>query len=131
MINSCLTTEGRFAFLQGRIQPGHVFKLALYTDKANLGEDTVCYTPINEVVGQGYAAIRLANPVFARVGKLAVMNFPGELLWKNATISAAGCMIFDETLDNLAIAVGSFGSIISSTNDTFRLDPPENLVIFK
>jgi hypothetical protein len=58
------------------------------------------------------------------------MDFPGEVTWANVSISAAGCLIYDETLDNLAIAVGSFGGIISSTNDKFTLSPEADLIKF-
>lgn len=130
MIKSCLTTAGRLAFLQGRIQPEHVFKLALYTDKADFNEDTAVYTPINEVVGQGYVHKVLPKPTFYKSIDIAIMDFPGELVWENSTISAAGCMIFDASLGNLAIAVGSFGSVITSTNDKFTLESSAGLIRF-
>jgi hypothetical protein len=129
-IDTCLTTAGSLAFLQGKIKPNHVFKIALYTDKANLGKSTKVYSPINEVTAEGYRALRLNEPVFSESEEVAVMDFPGEVTWANVSISAAGCLIYDETLDNLAIAVGSFGGIISSTNDKFTLSPEADLIKF-
>ena len=129
-IETCLTTAGRLAFLQGKIKPDHVFKVALYTDKAELGKKTKTYTTANEVNTQGYKAAVLSTPVFSEAEDVAIMDFPGEVTWSNVSIAAAGCLIYDETLGNLAVAVGSFGGIISSTNDKFTLAPEADLIRF-
>lgn len=129
-IETCLTTAGRLAFLQGKIKSNHVFKVALYTDKADLGKKTKFYTKVNEVTAQGYKAAILGTPVFSESKDIAIMDFPGEVTWNNVTIAAAGCMIYDETLDNLAIAIGSFGTVVSSTNDKFTLSPEADLIQF-
>jgi hypothetical protein len=129
-IETCLTTAGRLAFLQGKIKPNHVFKIALYTDKANLGKSTKVYSPINEVTAQGYKPAILNAPVFSESEDVAVMDFPGEVTWANVSISAAGCLIYDTDLADLAIAVGSFGATITSTNDKFTLAPEADLIKF-
>ena len=129
-IETCLTTAGRLAFLQGKVRPDHVFKIALYTDKADLGKKTKAYGTVNEVKAEGYSAATLSTPIFSESDDVAIMDFPGEVTWSNVSISAAGCLIYDETLDNLAIAVGSFGGIISSTNDKFTLAPEADLIRF-
>lgn len=129
-IDTCLTTAGRLAFLQGKIRPDHVFMIALYTDKANLGKKTKVYSPLNEVTVEGYKPMILNKPVFSESEDVAIMDFPGEVTWNNVSISAAGCLIYDKTLDNLAIAVGSFGSTITSTNDKFTLEPSADLIKF-
>lgn len=131
VIESCLTVHGRLAFLRGDVRPDHVFRIALYTDKAELTYATKSYTAVGEVKGQGYSSKTLAQPTYKIEDKLALVSFPGDVVWPNSTISAAGYMIYDETLDNLAIAVGSFGATISSTNDKFTLNPPDGLVVFK
>lgn len=129
-IETCLTTAGRLAFLQGKIKPNHVFKIALYTDKAELGKKTKVYSPVNEVTAQGYKPMILNEPVFSESEDIAVMDFPGDIVWSNVTIAAAGCLIYSQTLDNLAIAVGNFGGTIASTNDSFTLSPEADLIRF-
>ena len=129
-IESCVTTAARLAFLKGEIKAGHVFKVALYTDKANLGPTTKAYTTVGEVAVSGYAAKRLDSPVFSSTDTEAVMGFKGEVVWPNVTIAAAGCMIYDESLDNLAVFVGDFGAIIASTNDKFKLAMAPDLIKF-
>ena len=129
-IETCLTVAGKLAFLEGKVKSDHVFKLALYTEKASLGSDTEVYSRVNEVVADGYEPATLAKPVFSKSGKNAVMDFPGDVKWKNVTIAAAGCVIYDESLDNLVIAVGSFDGTITSTNDSFTLTPAKGLIKF-
>lgn len=130
-IETCLTTAGRLAFLQGRIKPTDVFKVALYTETAELGKGTKEYTKTGEVVADGYNPKQLATPTFSSNDREeAIMDFPGDIVWQNVTISATGCLIYDETLNGLAIAVGAFSSSISSTNDKFTLSPAVDLIKF-
>ena len=130
-IETCLTTAGRLAFLQGKIKPDHTFKIALYTKDAELGKKTKAYTKSGEVSVQGYKPLQLNTPVFSSNDKEeAVMDFPGDVVWNNVSIAADGCLIYDETLDGLALAVGSFGRTITSTNDAFRLEPSADLIRF-
>ena len=130
MMTSCVTSAARLAFLKGQLKPEHVYKIALYTDKANFDDRTKVYTPVNEVQGAGYDIKVLPAPVYGVESKIAFMDFPSDIVWANSTISAAGCMIFNPNLDNMAIAVVSFGIIVSSTNDDFTLSPSARLVRF-
>jgi hypothetical protein len=131
-IETCLTNLGRLNFLKGRIKPEHVFRVALYTSAANLGKKTKVKVSAGEVSVQGYMPLRLAEPVFSiNENDEAVMDFPGDVKWDNVSITARGCLIYDETLDNLAVAVGDFGQDVSSTNDTFTLIPSADLIRFR
>lgn len=131
MITSCTTNAGRLALLKGEVKPDHVFKIALFTSKADLNKSTKTYKPENEVVGQGYSAKTLATPAYGvNEADEAYLDFPATLVWPNATIAADGCMIYDETLGNLALAVVSFGSTISCTNDSFTLTPETATIRF-
>ena len=131
-ISSCVPTAARLAFLKGQIKPDHVFKIALYTEAANLGHATEAYTKQGEVVAAGYAAKELSSPLYDYNAeeKVATMGFDGEVVWPNVTVAAAGCMIYDESLGNLAIFVGDFGAIIASTNDRFKLSMAPDLIKF-
>lgn len=128
MITSCLTNAGRLAFLKGLVKSTHKFKMALYTDKASLDKSTEAYTTAGEVVGVGYAVKLLAEPVYGVKDDVAYMDFPGDIVWDNATIKAHGCMIYDASLSNLAILVVNFGEEISSTNAEFRLAPVTDII---
>lgn len=129
-IETCLTTAGRLAFLQGKIKPNHVFKVALYTELANLGKKTKVHSGVNEVQANGYKPMQLSAPEFKEVDDVAVMDFPGDTTWVGVSITAAGCLIYDASLDNLAIAVGSFGRNVTSTNDKFTLSPEADFIRF-
>ena len=132
MIETCTTNAGRLAFLKGQVQANHVFKIALYKEGATLGKATKSYLKANGVVGQGYAAKTLPSPVYG-VDKddIAFMDFPDDIVWEGATISARGCMIYDETLDGLALVIVDFGKVISSTNGPFTLTPETDMIRFK
>lgn len=130
MIESCITNEARLAFLQGKIKPSHRFKIALYTKEAELGKKTKVYTPVNEVIAQGYTRLQVSAPVFEIINDKAQMGFSGAVVWDDVTISADGCMIFDADLDNLAIVIGSFGDTISSTNHKFEVNLAKDLIVF-
>jgi hypothetical protein len=121
MITSCVTNAGRLALLKGLVKPEHKFKMALYTSAAKFDTSTKVYTPVDEVQGGGYEAKLLPQPEYGLEGHVAYLDFPGDVIWPYATISADGCMIFDVTLDNLALVVVSFGGTISSTNDEFKV----------
>lgn len=123
MIVSCTTNVGRLAFLKGELTSSLVYKLALYTKEANLGKKTIKYASASEVKGQGYEIKTLVTPIYAidENTDLAYLEFSEPLVWKGATISADGCMIFTDTL---AVYIGAFDSTVSSTNDSFTLTLP-------
>ena len=128
MIKTCLTNEGRLAFLKGMVKSTHKFKIALYTNKAKLDKSTQRYTSDGEVIGAGYASKLLAEPVYGVKDDVAYMDFPGDIVWQNATIKAHGCMIYDTNLDNLAILIVAFDAETSSTNAEFRLSPATDII---
>jgi len=131
MITSCLPDAGRLAFLQGKIQPTHRFKVALYTKEANLDRDTVSYTKEGEVVAQGYKAqVIPGQPVFEIKDHVAIMRWEEEVTWDKVTISADGCIIFDADMDNLVLVVGAFDRTISSTEHKFTVLPSTDLITF-
>jgi hypothetical protein len=106
---------------------GHTFKIALYTSSASLDAATTNYTTSNEVVGTGYTAggIALTNVDPTTSGTTAFIDF-ADATWSNATITAAGALIYNTTTDGgtgttNAVAVISFGGDKSSTNGDFTV----------
>lgn len=109
---------------------GHTFKIALYTSSANLDASTTNYTTSNEVVGSGYTAggIALTNVDPTTSGTTAFIDFV-DATWPNATITAAGALIYNTTTDGgsgttNAVAVISFGGDKTSTNGDFVVQMP-------
>lgn len=109
---------------------GHTFKIALYTSSANLDASTTDYTTADEVVGVGYTAggIALTNVDPTTSGTTAFIDF-ADATWSNATITAAGALIYNTTTDGgsgttNAVAVISFGGDKTSTNGDFVVSFP-------
>lgn len=109
---------------------GHTFKIALYTSAASLDASTTNYTTSNEVVGSGYTAggTVLTNVDPTTSGTTAFIDF-ADATWPNATITAAGALIYNTTTDGgsgttNAVAVISFGGDKTSTNGDFVVQFP-------
>lgn len=103
-----------------------VIKIALFTGTATLAPaSTTAYATTNESSGTGYtaggkvltgAAITIDNGV-------AIVDFD-DAVWANATVSAAGALIYNSTKANRAIAILSFGGTKTSTDGDFSVLMP-------
>jgi hypothetical protein len=133
-ITSALCTSFKKELLERKhdfnASSGHTFKIALYTSSASLDAATTDYTTSNEVVGTGYTAggIALTNIDPATSGTTAFIDF-ADATWPNATITAAGALIYNTTTDGgtgttEAVAVISFGGDKTSTNGDFVVQFP-------
>ena len=101
---------------------GNSFKLALYTSSASLGAGTTAYTTSNEVSGTGYtaagAALTSVTPTTS--GTTALCDF-ADLTFGTATVTARGCMIYNDTQSDKAVAVIDFGGDKTSTAGNFTI----------
>jgi hypothetical protein len=103
------------------------FKLALYTSSATLNENTTAYSATNEVPSTGnYSAG--GNTLSVSVtptnsGNVAFISFTNTS-WLNATITANGALIYNNSQSNSAVAVLAFGGDKTSTNGTFAVNFP-------
>lgn len=94
------------------------FKLALYTEAANLNANTAVYTTIGEVVATGYTAggktlVITQAPIIS--GQGVFLNF-GNLLWTAPnSIVARGALIYNSTKANRAVRVIDFGLTVRSS----------------
>ena len=133
-ITSAICTSFKKELLEGKhdfnSSGGHTFKIALYTSSAALDASTTAYSVTNEAVGTGYIAggeiLTNINPQFS--GTVAYIDF-NDVTWTNATITAAGALIYNSTTDggtgtNNAVAVISFGGDKTSTNGNFVIQFP-------
>ena len=102
------------------------FKLALYTDSATIGADTLIYTTNNEVVGAGYTAggntlTVSVTPVSS--GTTAYVSFDNTS-WASSTITARGALIYNSSQSNKAVAVLDFGADKTTSNSVFPITFP-------
>lgn len=90
---------------------------AATTNYSNLGSD--------EVVGVGYTAggQALDSATISLSGSTAFVDFADEVIL-SATVSADGCLLYNASKTNKAIAVISFGSTKTSTNGDFTIQFP-------
>lgn len=101
---------------------GDAFKLALYTSSATLGASTTAYTTTGEASGTNYTAGggALTNVTPFATGTTAVVDF-NDLTFSTATITARGCLIYNSTDSNKAVAAIDFGGDKTSTAGDFTI----------
>ena len=104
---------------------GDTFKLALYTSSATLDASTTAYTVSNEASGTNYSAGggTLTNVTPTSSGTTAFTDF-ADLTFSSATITARGCLIYNSTDSDKAVAVLDFGGDKTSTNGDFTIQFP-------
>ena len=103
----------------------HTFKLALYTSNATIDATTTAYSTTNEVSGTGYSAggatLTATNPTTS--GTTALVSF-SDVSFSNSTITARGCLIYNSSVSNKAVAVFDFGADQASSSSTFTIQFP-------
>tara|TARA_R100000935_G_scaffold38368_1_gene59604 strand:- start:54 stop:482 length:429 start_codon:yes stop_codon:yes gene_type:complete len=104
---------------------GNSFKLALYTSSASLGATTTAYTSSNEASGTNYSATgaALTNITPVSSGTTAIADF-ADLTFSNVTITARGCLIYNDTNSDKSVAVLDFGGDKTSTAGDFTIQFP-------
>lgn len=104
---------------------GNTFRIALYTNAANIGPTTTQYTTSGEVTGAGYAAggITLTGQATTASGSTSFVDF-SDAQWAGATFTARGAMIYNSTNSNRAVMVLDFGSDKVATASTFTVQFP-------
>ena len=100
---------------------GNTFNLALYTSSATMSAATTAYTTSQEASGTNYTA---KGSALTRVNPTAFTDF-SDLTFGTATITARGCMIFNDTASgDPAVAVFDFGADKTSTAGSFSITFP-------
>ena len=125
-ITSTLTTSFKKELLEAKhnflASGGNSFKLALYTSSASLGATTTAYTSSNEVSGTNYtatgAALTNINPTSS--GTTGFTDF-SDLTFSNATVTARGCLIYNDTNSDKSVAAIDFGGDKTSTSGDFTI----------
>ena len=101
---------------------GNSFKLALYTSSATLGAATTAFTTTGQASGTNYTsggnALTNITPVLS--GTTAVCDF-ADLTFGTATVTARGCMIYNDTNSDKAVCAIDFGGDKTSTAGDFTI----------
>jgi len=97
-------------------------KLALYTSSATLGAGTTVYVTTGQVTGTNYSAggSALTNVTPALSGTTAVCDF-ADLTFGTATVTARGCLLYNNTNGNKALCAIDFGGVKTSTAGDFTV----------
>ena len=79
----------------------------------------------DEPSGSGYSAGggTLDSPVITLSGTTAFVDFADEA-FNNVTVEASGCIIYNSSQSNKAIAVFDFGGTVSATSGTLTVQFP-------
>ena len=125
-ITSTLTTSFKKELLTAThnfATNGNAFKLALYTSSATLGAATAAFTTTGQASGTNYtsggAALTKVAPTSA--GTTGFTDFV-DLTFGTATVTARGCMIYNDTASNDAsVATIDFGGDKTSTAGDFTV----------
>jgi hypothetical protein len=113
-----------------RTDGGDVFKIALYTEAANLNSTTPAYSTTGEISGGGYTAggLALTNIGPTEYNLAGVCSFQ-TAMWSGATFSARGALIYNttpsHTYANPACLVLDFGTTRFAVNNIFQVQFPQ------
>ena len=101
---------------------GNAFKLALYTSSATLGATTTAFTTPGQASGTNYTSggATLTSVTPTTSGTTALCDF-ADLTFGTATVTARGCMIYNDTQSDKAVAVIDFGGDKTSTAGNFTI----------
>ena len=124
-ITTAICNSYKKELFDGTHASGDTYKIALFTDAATLGAGTTAYSSTNEWSGAGYDAggKTLTGFTSGLDGSIAYVTFT-DASWTSATITARGCLIYNSSKSNKAVAVFDFGQNVTSTNGTFTVDFP-------
>jgi hypothetical protein len=124
-ITSALCNSFKQEILEGVHDSTDTYKLALFDSNANLSAATTVYSTSGESSGTGYTAggVTLTGFTTGLSGSTAFLTF-SDASFENSTITSRGCMIYNSSKSNKALAVFNFGQNVSSVNGTFTVDLP-------
>jgi hypothetical protein len=134
MIVQAFCTSFKKQLLEGvhdfRVVGGDVFKIALYTEAANINVTTSQYTTTGEISGTGYTAggLTLTNIAPSEYNLAGVCSFQ-TATWAGASFSARGALIYNttpaHTYTNPVCLVLDFGTTRFAVNNSFSVQFPQ------
>ena len=111
MITAGLTVSYKRDLLQGVHQPDDVYKMALYTEDAELSPATTHYTATEEVDATGTyepGGMTLRQRSVVVHGETATLGWE-DPVWTHTTLVARGALIYNHSREDRALAVMDFG----------------------
>lgn len=104
---------------------GDTFKMALYGASATLSAATTAYSSSNEVTGTGYSAGGIAMVSVTPVASsLTIIWDFNDVTFSTVSVAARGCLIYNSSKSNRAVAVYDFGSVFTATAGNFVVTMP-------
>ena len=124
-ITTAICNSYKQEILEGVHASTDTYKIALYTSSATLGAGTTAYSSSNEVTGTNYSAggVTLTGYTSGLSSSTAYITF-SDPSWADSTITARGCLIYNSSKSNKAVACFDFGSDVVSVSGTFTIDLP-------
>ena len=124
-ITTAICNSYKQEILEGVHASTDTYKIALYTSSATLGAGTTAYSSSNEVTGTNYIAggVTLTGYTSGLASSTAYITF-SDPSWADSTITARGCLIYNSSKTNKAVACFDFGSDVVSVSGTFTIDLP-------
>jgi hypothetical protein len=124
-ITTAICNSFKQEVLEGVHASGDTYKIALFTDAATLDATTTAYSATNEVTGTGYdsGGLTLTGYTSGLSSSTAYITF-SDPSWADSTITARGCLIYNFSKSNKALAAFDFGSNVVSVSGTFTIDLP-------
>ena len=129
MATTTLTNNLRRDLLNGVLDlSADTIMIALYVSTAH-DADTGAYTTVGEASGTNYVAAgnTLTGAAQATDNDVSYYDW-ADSTWSASTITAADCMVFDDTVTTptakVSIYIGDFGGSKSSSNGAFTVTMP-------
>ena len=124
-ITTAICNSYKQEILEGVHASTDTYKIALYNSSATLGAGTTAYSSSNEVTGTNYSAggVTLTGYTSGLSSSTAYITF-SDPSWADSTITARGCLIYNSSKTNKAVACFDFGSDVVSVSGTFTIDLP-------
>ena len=107
---------------------GDTFKIALYTSSASLGAGTTAYSTSNEITNTSGSAYTAGGATLTSVtpvldSSTAVCDF-ADVSFTSASFTANGCLIYNDSQSDKAVAVIAFGGDKTVSSGTFTIQFP-------
>ena len=107
---------------------GNTFKIALYTSSATLGASTTAFSTSNEITNSSGTAYTSGGATLTSVtpaldSSTAVCDF-NDVSFTSASFTANGCLIYNDTQSDKAVAVIAFGGDKTVSSGTFTIQFP-------
>jgi len=112
--------------IQGLMNLGDTYMVALYTSSASLDAYTTTYTSLDECSAGNYPAGGIVMPSPAEVTDttVAILTFSNPTFINLTLPDVRGCMIYNASVGNTTVAVFDFGISIALYTSNFELIVP-------